>query len=162
MAAKDAGTFWTRYKRLAKKDLPVLVKTGILQPTLSSWRTKKIFPRANEAAAIAAALNTPVEFLVTGKDTGSSTVSPAAMNIALTADTLNADGQKILSLVAESLALKYPAPRKKELRGGKPPPYGGPRCAGPRAAGGNPRHAPTAGTCSTLQTQSEIVRFDCC
>jgi transcriptional regulator with XRE-family HTH domain len=113
MAAKNAGAFWTRYKRLAGKDLPVLVKTGILQPTLSSWRIKKIFPRANEAAAIAAALNTTVEFLVNGKDTNNATASRAAMNIALTADTMNAEGQKVLAAVAESLALKYPAPRKK-------------------------------------------------
>jgi transcriptional regulator with XRE-family HTH domain len=113
MAAKDAGQFWTRYKRLAKKDLPVLVKTGILQPTLSSWRTKKIFPRANEAVAIAAALNTTVEFLVNGKDTSNATCSHAAMNIALTADTLSDEGLKVLKSVAESLALKYPAPRRK-------------------------------------------------
>jgi hypothetical protein len=50
---------------------------------------------------------------VNGKDASNATASRAAMNIALTADTMNAEGQKILSLVAESLALKYPAPRKK-------------------------------------------------
>jgi hypothetical protein len=113
MAAKDMGAFWTRYKRLAKKDLPILVKTGILQPALSSWRTKKVFPRANEAASIAAALNTTVEFLVNGKDAGNATVSTAAMNIAITANTLNTEGQKILAAVAESRALKYPLARKK-------------------------------------------------
>jgi hypothetical protein len=113
MAAKDATAFWNRYKRLAKKDLPVLIKTGILQPTLSSWRIKKIFPRANEAVAIASALNTTVEFLVNGKDTSNATASPTAMNIALTTDTINAEGQKILAAVAESLALKYPVTRKK-------------------------------------------------
>jgi transcriptional regulator with XRE-family HTH domain len=113
MSPKDAGAFWTRYKRLAKKDLPILVKTGIRQPTLSSWRAKKIFPRANEAVAIAAALNTTVEFLVNGKDSSNATISPAAMNIALTADTLNAEGQKILAAVAESLFLKYPHNRGK-------------------------------------------------
>jgi transcriptional regulator with XRE-family HTH domain len=113
MAAKDAGAFWTRYKRLAKKGLPILVKTGILRPTLSSWRTKKIFPRANETVAIAAALNTTVEFLVNGKDTGNANVSPAAMNIAITADTINTEDQKVLAAVAESLALKYPVSRKK-------------------------------------------------
>jgi hypothetical protein len=35
------------------------------------------------------------------------------MNLALTADTLNDEGLKILIAVAESLALKYPAPRRK-------------------------------------------------
>jgi transcriptional regulator with XRE-family HTH domain len=113
MPAKDAGAFWSRYKRLVKKDLPVLLKTGILQPTLSSWRTKKIFPRANEAAAIASALNTTVEYLVSGKDTRNTTVSPSALNIAITADNLSEDGLKILASVADSLALKFPASRKK-------------------------------------------------
>jgi hypothetical protein len=35
------------------------------------------------------------------------------MNIALTAGTMNTEGQKILAAVAESLALKYPVSRKK-------------------------------------------------
>jgi hypothetical protein len=110
MAKKGADQFWSRYKRLTKKDMPVLLKTGILQPTLSSWRTKKIFPRTNEAAAIAAALNTSVEFLVNGKD---NDCSPAAMYIARIADTVSDEGLKILAAVAESLSLKYPAPRKR-------------------------------------------------
>jgi hypothetical protein len=113
MAVKDAQQFWSRYKRLAKKDLPVLVKTGILQPTLSSWRSKRLFPRANDAVAIASALNTTVEFLVNGKDTHNVTCSPAAMNIALLADTLSDEGLHILSGVAESLAFKFPSPRRK-------------------------------------------------
>jgi hypothetical protein len=119
MTTKDAAAFWTRYKRLAGKDLPILVKTDILQPTLSSWRTKKIFPRANETAAIAATLNTAVEFLVNGKDTGNATISPAAMNIALTADTLSGEGQKILAAVAESLAFKYPLTRRRVIKKGE-------------------------------------------
>jgi hypothetical protein len=74
---------------------------------------QKNLPACNEAVAIAAALNTTVEFLVNGKDATNATVCPAAMNIALTADTLNTVGQKILSAVAEALALKYPVTRKK-------------------------------------------------
>jgi hypothetical protein len=35
------------------------------------------------------------------------------MNIAITADTMNAEGQKILAAVAEALSLKYPRSRKK-------------------------------------------------
>jgi transcriptional regulator with XRE-family HTH domain len=113
MAVKDAHQFWSRYNRLASKDLPVLLKTGIKQPTLSSWRSKRLFPRANDAVAIAAALNTTVEFLVNGKDTNNITCSPAAMNIALLADTLSDEGMHILSGVVESLTLKYHAPRRK-------------------------------------------------
>ncbi|MDR2433754.1 MAG: hypothetical protein LBD47_04215 [Treponema sp.] len=51
--------------------------------------------------------------MVNGKDASNAAVSPAAMNIALTADTLNNEGQKILTVVDESLALKYPVSRKK-------------------------------------------------
>jgi hypothetical protein len=112
MAVKDASQFWTRYKKFAKKDLPVLVKTGILQPTLSAWRSRKLFPRANEAVSIAAALNTTVEYLVTGKDPRNETYSPAARKIALTADTLNEDGIKILSAIADSLTFKYASHKK--------------------------------------------------
>jgi hypothetical protein len=35
------------------------------------------------------------------------------MNIALTVDTLNAEGQKVLAAVAENLSLKYPLTRRK-------------------------------------------------
>ena len=113
MRAKDATQFWLRYKRLTDKDLPVLVKTGILQPTLSSWKSKKIFPRADEAVVIAAALNTTVEFLVTGKEPRSSSFSPSVQSLAHIADIINTEGLQILTAVADSLASKYPAHRKK-------------------------------------------------
>jgi transcriptional regulator with XRE-family HTH domain len=114
MAVRDAQQFWLRYKSLAKKDFPVLVKTGILQPTLSSWCSKRLFPRADDAVAIAAALNTTVEFLVNGKDNNNVTCSPAAMNIALLADILSDEGLHILNGVAESLSLKHPSNRRKK------------------------------------------------
>jgi transcriptional regulator with XRE-family HTH domain len=113
MRVKDAGKFWSRYKRLTDKDFPVLLKTGILQPTLSSWKTKKIFPRADEAVAIAAALNTSVEFLVTGKEAQQTAFPHSIQDVAHTAGILNAEGLQILAAVADSLALKYRANRKK-------------------------------------------------
>jgi hypothetical protein len=113
MRVKDASHFWSRYKRLTEKDLPVLVKTKILQPTLSSWKTKKIFPRADDAVAIAAALNTSVEFLVTGKEARTTTFPQSIQDLAQTAGVLNPEGLQILTAVADSLSLKYRASRRK-------------------------------------------------
>ena len=63
----DAKNFWLRFDELVSKDFPVLLKTGIAQSTLSTWRAKKAFPRADEAYLIAQALNVTVEYLITGK-----------------------------------------------------------------------------------------------
>jgi|TergutMp193P3_1026864.scaffolds.fasta_scaffold153116_1 transcriptional regulator with XRE-family HTH domain len=68
MKVNDAGQFWLRYKKLVSKDLSVTLKTGIKQSTLSTWKTKKLFPRADLACLIARSLGTSVEYLVTGKD----------------------------------------------------------------------------------------------
>ena len=63
----DAKQFWLRYDELAPRDFPVLLKTGIAQSTLSTWRTKSAFPRADEAYMIANALNVSLEYLITGQ-----------------------------------------------------------------------------------------------
>lgn len=104
---KDAEKFWCRYKCLVLKDLPVIIKAGIQQSTLSTWKKRKAFPRANEAVEIARAVNTTVEYLVTGQDTERSPFSAEVMEIAVIADRLNSDGLHILKSVAESLELKY-------------------------------------------------------
>ena len=67
MGELDATQFWHRYKELADKDLPIILRTGISQPTLSSWKSRGIFPRADQAYLIAEAIGTTVEYLVTGK-----------------------------------------------------------------------------------------------
>jgi len=69
MKKNNAEQFWLRYKSLAEKDLPITVKTGIHLSTLSTWRRKNIFPRADDALKIADALDTTVDYLVSGKKT---------------------------------------------------------------------------------------------
>jgi hypothetical protein len=52
MGEFDAGMFWRRFKELSEKDLPVILKTSIKQSTISMWRQRKKFPRADEALAM--------------------------------------------------------------------------------------------------------------
>ena len=101
MEMENASQFWLRYKKLANKDLPVVLQTNISHSTLSTWRRKNIFPRADEAYEIAKAINTTVEYLLTGQD--DSTCSANAMEIAKIADKLSTDGMRILKLIAKSL-----------------------------------------------------------
>jgi transcriptional regulator with XRE-family HTH domain len=84
----DAGAFWQRFKNLSEKDLPVILKTNIKQSTISTWRRRKEFPRADEAVKIAETLHTSVEYLVTGRDKAYAPCSPAALEIAIAADRL--------------------------------------------------------------------------
>ena len=100
----NAGQFWGRYKKLAAKDFPVVTKTHISHSTLSTWKNKKIFPRADKAYQIADAINTTVEYLITGKETDNSTCSKDAMEIAKTADKLNIEGITLLKIVAKTLS----------------------------------------------------------
>jgi len=107
METKDAKQFWVRYKKLINKDLPVIIKTGIKQSTLSSWKIHDLFPRADEAYLIANAVNTTVEFLVTGKDVKNTACSVNALEVAVAADKLTDEGINILLKVAECLKYEY-------------------------------------------------------
>jgi hypothetical protein len=44
MADYDPEQFWSRFRTLAEKDLPVILQTDIKQSTLSTWRTEKTYP----------------------------------------------------------------------------------------------------------------------
>jgi hypothetical protein len=81
----DPEQFWSRFRTLAEKDLPVILQTDIKQSTLSTWRTEKTYPRADDAVKIAAALE-----------------------IALTAAKLSPEGLKTLRYVAKGLLTQFP------------------------------------------------------
>jgi transcriptional regulator with XRE-family HTH domain len=105
----DAEKFWERYGELAKKDLPVLLRTRVKQSTLSTWRSKKKFPRADIAVKIALSLDTSVEYLVSGEEgTERRGCSPWAMAVARQVDRLNDAGKKIVFDVAKGLETQYP------------------------------------------------------
>jgi transcriptional regulator with XRE-family HTH domain len=104
----EAGEFWQRYGELADKDLPIILRTKVKQSTLSTWRTKKTFPRADMAVRIAQSLSTTVEYLVTGLGKEHPVCSPWAMAVALQVDRLSEPGQKIVFDVARGLEFQYP------------------------------------------------------
>jgi transcriptional regulator with XRE-family HTH domain len=104
----EAEAFWGRYGELADKDLPVIVRTKVKQSTLSTWRTKQTFPRADMAVRIAQSLSTTVEYLVTGRGKDHPVCSPWAMAVALQVDKLSEPGRKIVFDVARGLELQYP------------------------------------------------------
>lgn len=65
--------FWDRVKILIESvnttwrwlAISILKKS---ETTISGWRSTKVLPRADDAVKIASALNTTVEFLVTGEE----------------------------------------------------------------------------------------------
>jgi transcriptional regulator with XRE-family HTH domain len=112
MGKYDPAQFWSRFQTLSEKDLPILLKTGISQSTLSTWRTQGTYPRADIAVEIAEALQTTVEYLVTGSDNILSRLDSAAVDIALTANKLSPTGQQTLQLIAKDLLTQFPGSPK--------------------------------------------------
>jgi transcriptional regulator with XRE-family HTH domain len=104
----NPSQFWSRFKTLSEKDLPVIIRTGIKQPTLSNWRVNEIYPRADDAVRIAEALGTTVEYLVTGSDKILPPLDPAALEIALISIKLSPKGKKTLLYVAKGLLPQFP------------------------------------------------------
>jgi transcriptional regulator with XRE-family HTH domain len=112
MGKYDPAQFWSRFQTLSEKDLPILLKTGISQSTLSTWRTQKTYPRADIAVEIAETLQTTVEYLVTGTDNILSRLDSPAVDIAFTANKLSPTGQKALQLIAQGLLTQFPSSPK--------------------------------------------------
>jgi transcriptional regulator with XRE-family HTH domain len=77
----DADLFWENVKQEIKHQNTtqewVAKKANISFSTFQGWIAKGLFPRVNEAAHIATALNVSVDFLVAGavKDNGKAIVS---------------------------------------------------------------------------------------
>jgi transcriptional regulator with XRE-family HTH domain len=71
----NSMAFWENVKKEIKRQNTTqewtAKKAGISFNTFQGWISKKIYPRADDAVYIAEALNTSVEYLVTGiqKDT---------------------------------------------------------------------------------------------
>ena len=99
----DAEQFWLRYKKLAEKDLPVTLSADIAQSTLSTWRKRKIFPRADQAYLIAKSIDTTVEYLVTGQNKTNKSYPELAQDILEIADKMSEEGLKILVCIASPL-----------------------------------------------------------
>ena len=77
----DAGLFWNRVKPLIKEkgltQASFAEKCGISFGTFQGWIAKSVLPSVVDGYKIADALNTSVEYLVTGIDS-----NPAAAELA--------------------------------------------------------------------------------
>ncbi|MDR2070386.1 MAG: XRE family transcriptional regulator [Treponema sp.] len=66
----DADLFWENIKKEIRQQNTtqewVAKQAGISFNTFQGWINKSIFPRVNEAARIAAALNASIEFFISG------------------------------------------------------------------------------------------------
>jgi transcriptional regulator with XRE-family HTH domain len=81
MIPSDAYQFWLRYSELVSRDAKVIIETGVRQSTLSTWKKKNTYPRADVACQIAHSLNTTVEYLVKGEDENGSDPPDRELNI---------------------------------------------------------------------------------
>ena len=108
MNSKNAEKFWLRYKEFGLKDLTVTSKTGIPQSTLSTWKTKNVFPRADNVLKIAQALGTSAEYLVTGHKANNSVLySAEALKIAEIADRVGLEDLSKIKEYAEFIESKF-------------------------------------------------------
>ena len=68
----DAEFFWKMVKKEVERQRTsfewLYLKTRISKGTFSSWKSRNIIPRADEAFLIAASLDVSVEYLLTGAD----------------------------------------------------------------------------------------------
>jgi len=103
MQNQDAKQFWQRYKDSAVRDFFVVLKAKISPSTLSTWKSKNIYPRADAAVEIASIINTSVEYLVTGKEPVNAACSSDALEIASAADHLTEEGIDLLKNFVSSL-----------------------------------------------------------
>ncbi|MDR1316974.1 MAG: helix-turn-helix domain containing protein [Spirochaetales bacterium] len=81
----NAEIFWKTVKAEVERQKTsfewLYRKTTIPKGTFSSWKTRKLIPRADAALSIARALGVSVEYLLTGTDKGEFVSNPAVQEI---------------------------------------------------------------------------------
>ncbi|MDR2430704.1 MAG: helix-turn-helix domain-containing protein [Candidatus Margulisbacteria bacterium] len=82
-------------------------KTGIPKGTFSSWKNRKIIPRADAAYKIATALHVSVEYLLTGSDQTKRHSNPCLQEIIENLIGLDPLDLKAISTLTQALALRY-------------------------------------------------------
>jgi transcriptional regulator with XRE-family HTH domain len=82
-------------------------KTGISKGTFSSWKNRKIIPRADDAYKIAAVLRVSVEYLLTGSDRTKKHSNPCLQEIIENLIVLDALDLRAVSALIQALALRH-------------------------------------------------------
>lgn len=111
--ADGPGQFWARYKELAISDVETGKKIGVGKSTFATWRMKDRYPPADRAVAIAQALDTTVEWLVTGDTAYRVRMDPVGESIQDVVEMLAEIDKTRLSII-KSLLSDMAAQAKKE------------------------------------------------
>lgn len=103
--SNDAAGFWERYELLkGGKDLPIVLTTQIKQSTLSTYKAKDRFPRADEAVKIAQALGTTVEYMASGCNPKVTSDNPIIQRIVKKLMNLGSDKLEEISRIIDAIA----------------------------------------------------------
>ena len=82
-------------------------KTQIPKGTFSSWKSRNIIPRADEASSIAEALKVSVEYLLTGADQSKKPSNPAVNEIIETVPFFDNNDLRTLLATVQAMATRY-------------------------------------------------------
>jgi len=82
-------------------------KTQIPKGTFSSWKSRNIIPRADEASYIAEALKVSVEYLLTGADGYKNPSNPAVNEIIETVPFFDDNDLRTLLATVRAMAMRY-------------------------------------------------------
>ena len=82
-------------------------KTHIPKGTFSSWKNRKIIPRADEALLIAEALSVSVEYLLTGADQAKKPSNPVIHEIMQTVPFFDNNDLQTLLATVRAMAARY-------------------------------------------------------
>ena len=107
----DAEFFWEMVKKEVERQRTsfewLYRKTHISNGTFSSWKSRNIIPRADEALLIASSLEVSVEYLLTGADKPPKPSNPAIQEIAEELPFLDGYDLQALLAAARVMANRY-------------------------------------------------------
>jgi transcriptional regulator with XRE-family HTH domain len=112
----NAEFFWEMIKKEVERQQTsfewLYRKTRIPKGTFSSWKSRNIIPRADEAFRIAEALKVSVEYLLTGADRPKKLSNPIVHEINETIPFFDDNDLKTIHATVRSMAARY---RRKKM-----------------------------------------------
>ena len=106
-----AEFFWKMVKKEVERQHTsfewLYVKTQIPKGTFSSWKSRNVIPRADEAFRIAEALKVSVEYLLTGADKSRKPSNPAVNEIIETVPFFDDNDLRTLLATVRAMEARY-------------------------------------------------------
>jgi transcriptional regulator with XRE-family HTH domain len=107
----NAEFFWKMVKNEVERQQTsfewLYRKTQIPKGTFSSWKSRNIIPRADEAFRIAEALKVSVEYLLTGADPQKKASNPTINEINETAPFFDDNDLQTILATVRAMAARY-------------------------------------------------------